>query len=130
MEVKAKVRPSPARTETGKDGKPVQIPAQKGGEVTVQYSLPATLADATKAFGEAVVYAHMKGSVIISLQAGLRRLIEAGKSKEECQKFATEYKPDVRTVVKQSAFEKATGAIKSLSAEERAKLLKELQGLK
>ena len=130
MEVKAKVRPSPAKTETGKDGKPVQIPAVKGGEVSVQFTLPGTLADMVKQYSDAVVYAHAKGSIIISLQALLRRMIEAGKSKEECQKAASEYKPDVRTVVKQSALEKATGAIKSLSPEERAKLLKELQGIK
>lgn len=130
MEVKAKVRPSPARTEKDKDGKEVKIPAFAGGEVSVQFNLPPNLDAAVKAYGQDVVYAHMKGSVIISLQAGLRRMIEAGKSKEECQKFANEYKPDVRTAVKQSAFEKASGAIKSLSAEEKKKLLAELQAAK
>lgn len=130
MEVKAKVRPSPARTEKGKDGKDVVVPAQKGGEVAVQFQLPTSLDAMVKAYSDAVVYAHAKGSIIISLQAGLRRMIEGGKSKEECQKFANEYKPDVRTVVKQSAFEKASGAIKSLSADERAKLLAALQAQK
>ena len=126
MEVSAKVRPSPAsKTKDGKD-----IPAVKGGEVKVSFNLPTDLAGLQKAYTDAVVYAHAKGSIIISLQAGLRRMIEAGKSAAECQTFASGYRPDVRTVVKQSAFEKATGAIKSLSAEERAKLLKELMAAK
>lgn len=130
MEVKAKVRPSPARVEKDKDGKDVQIPAFKGGETSVQFNLPATLPELVKSYSEAVVYAHAKGSIIISLQALMRRMIEAGKNQADIQKAVNEWKPDVKTVVKQSAFEKATGAIKSLSAEERAKLLKELQGLK
>lgn len=124
MEVVAKVRPSPASKD--KDGK--EIPATKGGEVKVNFNMPANLADAIKAYGELVVYNHAKGSIIISLQAGLRRMIEAGKSPADCQKFASEYKPDVRTVVKQSAFEKAKGALGSLSAAEKAALLKELTG--
>lgn len=130
MEVKAKVRPSPARVEKDKDGKDVQIPAFKGAETSVQFNLPATLPEMVKAYGESVVQAHAKGSIIISLQALMRRMLEAGKSQPDIQKAVNEWKPDTKTVVKQSAFEKATGAIKSLSAEERAKLLKELQGLK
>lgn len=130
MEVKAKVRPSPARVEKDKDGKDVQIPAFKGGEASAQFNLPGTLPELVKWASEQVVYAHAKGSIIISLQAAMRRMIEAGKSPAEIQQMVSAYKPDVKTVVKQSAFEKATGAIKSLSAEERAKLLKELQGLK
>ena len=129
MEVKAKVRPSPAVTKTV-DGKPVTTPATKGGEVSAQFTLPTDLAGLQKAYSDAVVYAHAKGSIIISLQALMRRMIELGKSAAEIQTAVTAWKPDVRTAVKQSAFEKATGAIKGLSAEERAKLLKELQSLK
>lgn len=130
MEVKAKVRPSPARVEKDKDGKDVQIPAFKGAETSVQFNLPGSLAELVKSYSEAVVYAHAKGSIIISLQALMRRMLEAGKNQADIQKAVNEWKPDVKTVVKQSAFEKATGALKSLSAEERAKLLKELQGMK
>lgn len=126
MEVTAKVRPTPESKD--KDGK--VIPAFKGGEVKVNFNLPGNLTDMVKAYTDPVVYAHAKGSIIISLQAGLRRMIEAGKSAAECQAFANSYKPDVRTVVKQSAFEKATSAAKSLSAEERAALLKQLQSMK
>ena len=124
MEVSAKVRSSPAFKD--KDGK--EQPAVKGGEVKVNFTLPADLAGLQRAYTDPVVYAHAKGSMIISLQALLRRMIEAGKSQAECQAATTGWKPDVRTAVKQTAFEKASGAIKSLNTEERAKLLKELTG--
>lgn len=130
MEVIAKVRPSPAVTVKGKDGKEKVIPAFKGGDVKVNFTMPATLADMTKAYGEDVTYAAAKGSVIISLQAGLRRLVEGGKSQAECQAFTTAYKPDVRTVVKQSAMQKATTAAQAMTPAERAELLKQLQAMK
>lgn len=127
MEVVAKVRPSPERKEKDKDGKEKVIPAFKGAETKVKFNLPANLAEMSKAYGDEVTYAAAKGSVIISLQALMRRMLEAGKTQVEIQKAVSEWKPDVRTVVRQSAFEKATSAIKTLSAEERAKLLAELQ---
>jgi len=130
IEVKAKVRPSPATTVKGKDGKDVVVPAFKGGETVAKYDLPTDLPGMIKAYGEPVVFAHAKGSIIISLQAAMRRLIEAGKSAADIQTAVTAFKPDVRTAVKQSAMEKATGAIKSLSADERKKLLAELQAMK
>ena len=130
MEVRAKVNPSPAKTVPGKDGKPVTVPAVKGGVASAQFNLPGDLAGLQKAYGDPVVYAHAKGSIIISLQAAMRRMIEAGKSAGDIQTAVAAFKPDVRTAVKQSAFEKATGAIKSLSAEERSNLLKQLQAMK
>lgn len=132
MEIKAKVRASAAvPASKGKDGK--DIPAQPAfpeRTATAKFDLPADLASMTKAYGDAVVYAAAKNAIVISVQATMRRAIEAGKSAADISKIVSEFKPDVRNVVKQSAFEKATGAIKSLSAEERANLLKQLTAMK
>lgn len=126
QEIKAVVKPRPA--SKGKDGK--EIPATKGGEAKAQFNMPANLAEAAKAWGEDVVWAAAEGAVVISVQALMRRMIDAGKTAAEISKAVAEYKPNVRTVVRQSAYEKATSAARSMTPEERAKLLKELQGMK
>lgn len=132
MEIKAKVRAS-AAVPASKDKAGKDVPAQPAYPERVasaQFALPTDLAGLTKAYGDAVVYAAAKNAIVISVQATMRRAIEAGKSAAEISKIVSEFKPDVRNVVKQSAFEKATGAIKSLSAEERANLLKQLTAMK
>lgn len=138
MEIKAKVRASVAQpakpASKGTDGKDIPavaaIPAQPEKNATAQFEMPADLAGMTKAWGDGVVYAAAKNAVTISVQATMRRLMDAGKTAAEIQQAVKEFKPDVRNVVKQTAFEKASGALKSLTAEERAKLLKDLQGMK
>src|SRR5216684_5250898 len=95
--------------------------------VAVEYPIPDTLEGFRKSFGDEVTYAAAKGATVISLQAFLRRLVEKGTSQAEIQKQATAWKPDVRTIVKQSAFEKATSSLGKLSPDERKKLLAELQ---
>lgn len=132
MEIQAKVRAQLAvPASKGKDGKDIPAqPAKPESTTKAQFNMPADLDSAVKAFGGPVVYAAAKGAIVISIQALMRRMLDAGKSLVEIQKAVAEFKPDVRNVVKQSAFEKATGAIKGLSADERVKLLKELQALK
>lgn len=137
MEIQAKVRAQaavPAKPASKVDGKDVAAvaaqPAKPEASAKANFNMPADLAGMSKLWGEQVVYAAAKNAIVISVQATMRRAIDAGKSAAEIQKVVDEFKPDVRNVVKQSAFEKATGAIKSLSAEERAKLLKELQAAK
>lgn len=95
--------------------------------VSVSYDIPDTLADLTAKFGEGVVASNAKGAIIISLQAFIRRHID--KSQEELNKLVAEWKPDTRASgPKKTALEKATEALSSLSAEQRAELLKQLTG--
>lgn len=105
---------------------------EKPNPVSVEYKpLDAkNLAEMTKAFGEEVVFKAAQGAVIISLQAAIRRHIDKGTPVAEIQKAVDAWKPDVRSVTKASAFEKASSALGKLSAEERAALLKQLQGMK
>lgn len=94
--------------------------------VKINYNVPEKLAELQKAFGDDVVAAHASGSIVISLQAAMRRLIEKGKNATEIQAALKDWKPGVRDAVKMSAFDKASSAIEKLSDAERADLLKRL----
>lgn len=97
--------------------------------VTVDYDVPNDLPGLQKAFGDAVIATAAKGAVVISLQSLMRRLIEKGKTAAEIQAEVAKWKPDTRTIVKQSAFEKAASSLDKLSVEERKQLLAKLQSL-
>jgi hypothetical protein len=103
---------------------------EKPTPVVVEVNIPDTLQDLQKSYGDDVVAAAAKGAIIISLQAFMRRHIEKGTALPEIQKEASAWRPDVRTVVKQTALEKASSSIKQLSPEERKALLAQLQALK
>ena len=97
--------------------------------VKVNYNLPEKLADLTKAYGEDVVAAAARGSIVISLQAFMRRHIEKGSTPAAIQTAVTAWRPDVRTIVAQSAFEKASSSLDKLTPDERKALLQRLQAL-
>lgn len=104
-------------------------PNQKVGKVI--YDIPEDLAGLQKRFGDAVVAAHAHGSIVISLQALMRRHIgsEKGISAADLQKAVDAWKPDARSAgPKQSAFEKVSTNIDKLSPEERKALLAKLTG--
>jgi hypothetical protein len=95
--------------------------------VKVQYAIPDNLEGMRKAFGDDVTFAAAKGAVVISLQAFMRRHIDKGSTPAVIQQEVAKWKPDVRSVVKQSAFEKVSSNITKLTPEERKRLLAELQ---
>lgn len=106
---------------------------EKPTPVTVEYAGLAAemkLPDLQKNFGDEVVAAAAKGAIVISLQAFVRRMIDANKSQAEIQAEVIKWKPDTRSVVKQTAFEKATSVLDKLSPEERKQLLAKLQATK
>lgn len=114
--------------------------------VAVDYDLPAGLDAKVKKFGAEVIDAMAEDSIIINVQALIRRMMgssevkdAAGKvtkaakpmsSQADIQKAVSEWTPSVRTIVRQSAFEKATSSLDKLSPEERKQLLAKLQALK
>lgn len=95
--------------------------------IEVNADIPEGVEALTKKFGIDVVAAAAKAQVVISLQAFMRRLIEKGKTVAEIQAEVDKWKPDVRTVVKMSPFERAAASLDKLSDEERKNLLKKLQ---
>ena len=109
-----------------KDGK-VVTPGKLAAPVTVDYDLPEDLDGLVKKFGAEVIAANAAGAIVISLQSFLRRHIEKGTKHEDIQKEVHAWKPDVRTTVKQNAFEKASSSLDKLSPEERKALLAKLQ---
>lgn len=100
--------------------------------ITCNYHLGTNLATMVERFGEDVVFNKAKQSIIIDAQSMIRRAGSPNKdgvvkSHGEIQTMLDAWKPDNRVVVKQSAAEKATNAITSMSAEERKELLKKLK---
>lgn len=95
--------------------------------VTVDYDVPDTLEAQVTKFGKEVVAAHAGGSIVISGQAFIRRHIAKGSTPAQIQEAMKTWKPDVRSAVKQTAFEKAARSLAGLSEAERAQLLKDLQ---
>ena len=132
MKVAARTKGSPAVPASKKDGKDVPatpaVPAR--GPVEVEIGIPDGVDALVKAYGAEVVGSAAKGAIVISAQAKMRTLLDKGKSQSEIQSEMASWRPDVRTIVKQSAFEKASTSIKSLSPEERKKLLADLQAMK
>ena len=102
---------------------------EKPTPVSVEYDIPEGLEALYTRFGEDVVAKAAQGAIVISLQAFIRRHIDKGTSHHELQKEVTAWMPDVRTITKQTAFEKATSALDKLSPEERKALLAKLQSL-
>lgn len=100
---------------------------EKPTPVKVQYEVPEELPALVTYFGEKVVAAAARGSIVISLQAFIRRHIDKGSDQATIEKEVAGWKPDVRTIVKQSAFERASSSIEKLSAEERKALLEKLR---
>jgi hypothetical protein len=96
--------------------------------VSVEYEVPDTVAALTAAFGEDVVASAAKGAIVISLQAFMRRHIDKGSDEATIQNEVKGWKPDSRTIIKQSAFERASGAIEKLTPEERKALIAKLSG--
>jgi len=95
--------------------------------IAAEYPIPENLEGFRKAFGDDVTYAAAKGAVVISLQAFMRRHIDKGAAQPAIQAEVAKWKPDVRSVVKQTAFEKVSSNLSKLSPEERKRLLAELQ---
>ena len=98
--------------------------------VEVEYDLPDGLQAKITKYGEDVVDNHCEDSMVISIQALMRRLIEKGSSHADIQKAVTEWSPSVRNVIRQTAFEKASTSLDKLTPEERRQLLQKLQSMK
>lgn len=99
----------------------------------VEYDFGDTLEEGIEKFGKEVIWNRAKSALVIDLQALGRRLIEfnadpKNKDKQkDIQAEAAAWKPDVRNVVRRTAGERAQDAIASMSQEEKAKLLAQLQ---
>ena len=113
-------------------GKPQAITAKKkiGDEersATITYDFGDDLKEMTEKFGEQVVYTNAKGSMVITAQSGMRRLLEKGTPESEIQAKMAMWRPGVameRTVDVVGSFITQWG---DKSPEERQEILKRLK---
>lgn len=107
--------------------------------VSAEANIPETLPELVKLYGEDVVAGAAIDALVISAQALMRRMMvpkydkegkqtAAASSAAEIQAAVAAWRPDVKTVVRQTAFERATSSIDKLTPEERKALLAKLQG--
>lgn len=95
-----------------------------GATVKASYEFGANLAEATKIFGEQVVYNHLIGALKVAFQGWLRSQLDAEKSQEEITAGAKAWKPGQRKAAMTPA-EKLRKQLNEMSAEDRAAILRE-----
>lgn len=114
--------------------------------IVVDYDMPVGLDAKTKKYGAELVDAMAEDSLVINIQALMRRMMgnpeakgadgkvtkaaKAASTQADIQKAVSSWEPNVRNVVRQTAFEKATSSLDKLTPEERKQLLAKLQALK
>lgn len=99
--------------------------------VAVNYDMPETLEALVAKFGPEVVAAKAIDSIVIDIQANVRRLIKKeGKdalTQEQIQQKITEYVPSAQARVSRSPQEKIGELVTKLSPEEKKALIKQLR---
>ena len=124
-----------ASTTKSENGKKV-----KDQSVSCDVNIPEDLQQLIDTFGETVVAAAAVDSIVISAQAQMRRYMtpavnkagqvtRAAQSASEIQTHMATWKPDAKSVTRQSAFEKASSTLDKLSPDERKALLEKLKAL-
>lgn len=107
----------------------VTAAVSEGAEIEFPYDFGDNLQEAIELFGEAVVWAYCLKGLTVAVQGHARGMIKSGKSPEEIQAAMAAYKPGTPRVTK-SKEDRARELLASLSAEERAKILKDLKASK
>lgn len=105
-------------------------PADKPS-ITVEFDLPTTLQGMVEKFGEDVVRSKAEDSIVIDVQALIRRKLDAKEEKdrtpEAIQAAVNEYKPSAGTRVTRSAAEKVEDLAGKMTAEEKKALIAKLR---
>ena len=104
-------------SKTGKRLKPGKCTFDFGG----------SCAAAIEMFGEDVVYSNFTRASVITAQAAMRRMLEAGKGQEEIQAAMNSWKPGVAIERTVDPVASVLGKFGSMSPEEQKALIKQLQ---
>lgn len=94
---------------------------------TVKMQMAENISELMEQFGADVVFSHAKRSIIIALQTSLRGAIKGGKSDEEVQALANDWKPGLKKPAK-SPLEKIKEELARLSPEDRKRIASEIRG--
>jgi len=95
-----------------------------GDPVSVEYNFGDTIADMIKNFGEDVIQSRARASLVIDLQAFIRRQINAKKSLKEIQAAVKDWKPGVKAAGKTPA-EKLQALLEGKTQEEKMQILQD-----
>ncbi len=96
-------------------------------ECTVQYDFGGTVEAAVEKFGADVVYSNFVRASVITAQAVMRRMLEAGKGQDEIQATMNSWKPGVAIERTIDPVASVLGKFGSMSPEEQKALIKQLQ---
>lgn len=94
-------------------------------ERTVTVDFPENVQEMVEAWGESVTYKQASAAATVTLQGAMRSWIKSGKTDDEIQAKAEEWKPGERQKGK-TPQEKLRELYASLPEEERQKLLEDL----
>ena len=114
------MKASAVGAQVGRDG--------KGPSVEVQVSFPENFDEAVKAWGPEVLWTKARQSIVIDLQALVRRLLGKGKPQAEIQTLVNAWQPAVAgEVIRKTAFERASEDLIRCSPAEKKALLERIQ---
>jgi hypothetical protein len=99
-------------------------------QACVQYDFGDNLQDAVAKFGEKAVYDDFVASAKITLQAGMRRLLEAGKSEAEIASALATWKPGVKMERMVDPVAALMNKFGTMSEEEQLALIEKLKSMK
>lgn len=97
-----------------------------GRTVSVDYEFGDDIDEMIEKFGDKVVFNHARGSLTVALQGWMRLQLDNKKSPAEIKAAVKDWKPGIRRQGK-TPIEKMRAQLSSLSAEDRAALLKDLK---
>ena len=108
----------------------VKAKVSGGDPYTVEYPLPNNIGEATKSYGEEVVFGRFKSAIIIDLQGFMRSHIKTGETNGDAREKITKdlqaavngWKPGVRAPGKSPA-EKVKDEFAKLDPDAKKKLL-------
>lgn len=106
----------------------IDVTAKKGeNSVTVPYDFGANLDEMVEKFGKDVVFSNARQAMKITLQALIRRGIEAGKPDDAIVSEASAWIPGVQSERKSDPISLITAKWGQLSEEDRREMLKKLK---
>jgi len=109
-------------TISAKDGK-------DGKSATITLGVPGDASEAIKEYGDGPVYTNAMAHWVVTLQAGIRRMIKAGSTQEQIQAKFADAKMGVAATRTTDPYAAIKAGWKDKSPEERAAFIKELREL-
>ena len=109
---------------------PIEVTAKKGEvSVTTNYDFGADLDEMVQKFGKDVVFSNARSQMKISLQALIRRGIEAGQDEQSIVANAQGWIPGVQSERKSDPISLITAKWGQLDEEAKREMLKKLKSM-